>query len=174
VPFNGRALVVGNRFEDANWINAGFGTSIEVLYAENRLVQCAQLLNYGLAQKNELQPSWYVQYLDNEMSQGHTSVDTVGHVRQRDAYPGPITHCTVHRRTVLAPDNSGGIHVGGGARDVIVEGCTVGHPMGTIRADDGAQGVLFRNNVFTGSPSPRYEGKGLGAAVVLPAPPGVR
>jgi hypothetical protein len=168
VPFNGRALVIENQFEDANWINAGFGTSIEVLYAKNRLVRCAQLLNYGLAQKGEFQPSWYVQYLNNELSQGHTSVDTLGHVKERDVYSGAITRCTIHRCNTLSPDNSGGVHIGGGARDVIVEGCTVGHPMGTIRVDDEAQGILFRNNTFTGEPSPRYEGKHLQAAGIPP------
>ena len=47
VPMNGRVLVVGNRFEDANWVNASYGTAIDVVYAENRLYRCAQLLNYG-------------------------------------------------------------------------------------------------------------------------------
>ncbi len=41
VSFNGRVLVVGNRFEDANWVNAGYGTSIDVIYAQNRLYRCA-------------------------------------------------------------------------------------------------------------------------------------
>ncbi len=30
VPFNGRVLVVGNHIEDANWVNPGYGTSIDV------------------------------------------------------------------------------------------------------------------------------------------------
>ena len=61
--------------------------------------------------------------------------------------------------------------MGGNARDVIVEGCVLGHPMGTIRAEGEAQGLLFRNNVFEGGPTPRYEGKRLDAAVVLPGAP---
>ncbi len=171
MPFNGRVLVVGNRFEDANWVNAGYGTSIDVVYAENRLIRCAQLLNYGCAPKTEVQPSWYVQYLDNEILEGHTSVDTAGTVKNRGMYPGPITRCTIHRRHRLAKDNSGGIRISGDARDVVVEGCVLGHPMGTIRADDDSKGLLFRSNVFEGGPAPRYEGKRLDAAVVLPGKP---
>ena len=171
VPFNGRVLVIGNRFEDANWVNAGFGTSIEVVYAENRLVRCAQLLNYGCAPATEYQPSWYVQYLDNQILEGHTTVDTAGMVKHRDVYAGPITRCTIHRRHRFGKENSGGISVGGNARDVVVEGCVLGHPMGTIRAEGEAQGLLFRNNVFEGGTTPRYEGKRLDAAVVLPAAP---
>jgi hypothetical protein len=167
VPFNGRALVVQNRFEDANWVNAGYGTSIDVFYAGNRLYRCAQLLNYGIAFE-DLQPSWYIQFHDNEILEGNTSVDTTGADRSGTSYQGPITRCVVHRRTTIAPDNSGGIHVGGKTRDVIVEGCILGHPAGTIRADGAVEGLLLRNNTFAGSNRPRYEGSQLGHALVLP------
>jgi len=171
VPFNGRVLVVGNRFEDANWVNAGFGTSIDVVYAENKLYRCAQLLNYGMASRDGCQPAWYIQYLDNELNEGYSSVDTTGSVRNRDSgipYAGPITRCVVHRRHILAKDNSGSIGIGGSVRDVVVEGCILRHPMSTIKADGDAEGLVFRNNVFEGSPAPRYEGRRLGEAVVIP------
>ena len=171
VPFNGRALVIGNRFEDANWVNAGYGTSIDVIYAGNRLVRCAQLLNYGLVMKRGCFPSWNVQYLDNEISEGHTTVDTTGSSRDNEQYTGPITRGVIHRRNRLSKDNSGGISVSGRARDVIVEGCVLGHPMGTIRAEGEAGGLLFRGNVFEGGGT-RYEGKRLDAAVIQPAPAG--
>ncbi|MCX5684426.1 MAG: glycosyl hydrolase family 28-related protein, partial [Planctomycetota bacterium] len=135
VPMNGRALVVGNRFEDANWVNAGFGTSVEVIYAGNTLVRCAQLLNYGIGDARGLQPSWYVQYLENAITEGQTGVDIAGHVKNRDAYAGPVTRCVVQRRTAIAKDNGGSISVAGSARDVIVEGCVLAHPMSTIKAD---------------------------------------
>ena len=48
VSFNGRVLVVGNRFEDANWVNAGYGTSVDVVCAGNELRRCADLMNHGV------------------------------------------------------------------------------------------------------------------------------
>ncbi len=169
VPMNGRVLVVENQFEDANWVNAGYGTSIDVIYAGNLLFRCAQLMNYGLAEKGECRPSWYVQYFDNAVHEGRTTIDTTGSIRQADLNSGPITRCTIHRRQILAEDNSGGISVSGATRDVIVEGCVDGHPLGVIRVDGDARGVLLRNNRFPPGAVPRYEGSGLGDALVLSA-----
>ena len=169
VPFNGRVLVIGNRFEDANWVNAGFGTSIDVIYANNKLVRCAQLLNHGLETKGHIQPSWYVQYLDNEMSEGQTSLDIGGDQRGRDIYAGPITRCVVARRNSFSSDNSGSISVAGNARDVLVEDSVFRRPECFIKADGDATGLVFRNNKFEAGP-PRYEGNQISNAVVVPAP----
>jgi hypothetical protein len=147
VPMNGRVLVIGNRFEDANWVNASYGTAIDVVYAQNRLYRCAQLLNYGCAPDHAFQPSWYVQFLDNELHEGQTSVDTTGSVRDQKRFPCPITRCTIHRRQLLGEDNSGDISVSGRTRDVIVEGCVLRHPASTIRVEREAEGVLLRNNL---------------------------
>lgn len=168
VPFNGRILVIGNRFEDANWVNAGFGTSIDVIYANNKLVRCAQLLNHGLETKGFIQPSWYVQYLDNELCEGQTSLDITGDSRGRDLYDGPITRCVIARRNRFAPDNSGSISVGGNARDVLVEASVFSRPESFIKADGEAAGLVFRNNRFEAGP-PRIEGGQMSNAVVVPA-----
>ena len=48
VTFNGRVLIIGNQFEDGNWVNAGYGMSIDVIWPENHLARCADLMNYGL------------------------------------------------------------------------------------------------------------------------------
>jgi hypothetical protein len=60
--------------------------------------------------------------------------------------------------------------VAGEARDIVVEGCMFQHAMSKIRTNGEARGVLFRNNTFAAGSG--YEGKGLGEAVVLPAPVG--
>ena len=149
---NGRVLVVGNRFEDANWVNAGFGASIDVVYAENRLYRCAQLLNYGLTSHDFFQPSWYVQYLDNEVHEGNTTIDTTGSIRDLKDFSGAITRCTVHRRHLVADDNCGGVGISGRTRDVIVEGCVLRHPANLVRVDEEAQGVVLSNNRFEAAP----------------------
>jgi hypothetical protein len=77
-------------------VNASYGTAIDVVFAENQLYRCAQLLNYGLAQGNVFQPSWYVQYFDNELHEGQTSADTRGSVRDPQTFTCPITYHTPH------------------------------------------------------------------------------
>ena len=155
VPFSGRVLIIGNRFEDAAWVNAGYGTSIDVVCAENKVIRSALLLNFGVNADGWFEPSWYVQYFDNEISEGQTGIESNGgnpnsHVtRGRDALG-------VHRRQVLTSDNGGSIRIAGNIRDVIVEGCTLNHAMSTIKVErEEARGVLLRNNRFVGRTSPR-------------------
>jgi hypothetical protein len=170
VGFNGRVLIVGNHFEDANWVNAGYGTSVDVICADNDLLRCADMMNYGIPDtkpgEHGIEPSWHVQYFDNLVEQGRTNISSSGAGRRGEGFDDPISLCAIHRRETLAADNSGTISVGGGIRDVIVEGCTLQNPASTIKCDDKAEGVLFRNNKFDGGPSPRYEGKAAQAAVV--------
>jgi hypothetical protein len=166
VPLNGRALVIGNQFEDANWVNAGFGTAIDVIYAENRLRRCAQLLNYGLGTPGSLMPNLYVQYLDNDLGEGLCSADTSGSVRGGMNYGGPVTRVTVQRRNHFAADNAGGVSVTGRCADVLVEGCRFEHPESTVRVDAAVRGVLLRANRFAGAP--RYDLAPGGDAVVAP------
>lgn len=167
VPMNGRALVVDNRFEDANWVNAGYGTAIDVVYRGNALHRCAQLLNYGVPDKGDCQPNWYVQYFGNHLFEGHTSIDTGGGPRDGADYKGLVTRCTVHRGHVFADDNSGEAAVFGVPQDVLIEGCSFAHPQSRIRIDGGS-GVLLRCNDFGGLP--RYEGKKLADALVVDLP----
>ncbi len=47
------------------------------------LISGRDFVNYGCAPRTEYQPCWYVQYLDNELREGHTSVDTAGHMKRR-------------------------------------------------------------------------------------------
>jgi hypothetical protein len=151
VPMNGRVLVIGNRFEDASWVNAAYGTAIDVVYAENRLYRCGQLLNYGCAPDKAFQPSWYVQFLDNELHEGLTSVETNGFLPKPERFDAPtahITRCTIHRGLRVADDNSGGIAITGATRDVIVENCIWRNPFSTLRIENNVEGVLFRNNSF--------------------------
>jgi len=147
VPLCGRALMIGNRFEDANWINAGFGTALDVIYAGNHLVRCAELLNYGMASAEYLCPNFNVQCFDNELSEGQGSIIISGSVRPAGAFDGQITQNVIHRRERLADDNSGSIVLQGASlREVIVEGCSAAHPASGVRAERGPSGVFLRHN----------------------------
>jgi hypothetical protein len=166
--FNGRVLAIGNTFEDANWVNAGYGTSVDVIYAGNHLARCAELMNHGLGgEAHGFEPSWHVQYFDNEIAEGQTSMGSsgAGH-NATDFFPGPLTWCAIHRRHSVAADNSGSISIGGNVRDVIVEGCHFQHPLSAMKVDGSAQGVLLRDNHLPGDPAAHYEGAGIKAALV--------
>ena len=150
VPMCGRALMIGNRFEDANWVNAGFGTALDVIYADNRLARCAELLNYGMASPEYLCPNFNVQCFDNELSEGQGSIVVNGSVRPVGAFDGQITQNVIHRRERLTADNSGGITLQGASlSEVIVEGCTAAHPSSGLRVERGPSGVFLRHNRST-------------------------
>lgn len=168
VPFNGRALIVGNHFEDASWVNAGYGTSIDVICAGNDLLRSSEMMNFGVRADDWFEPSWHVQFLDNLIREGQTNIGSMG-MSPSERYKGPLTAWAVHRRETLEADNSGQISVKGNIRDVIVEDCTLKNPLSQIRIEPGIQGVLLRNNKFEAPASPRYEGDGLKDALVLPA-----
>lgn len=170
ILFNGRALVIENRFEDANWVNAGYGTSIDVIFAENKLFRCADLMNYGLRHHENFQPSWHVQYLANVISEGQTGESSSGKAHDKEVYSGPLTSGMIHRRSKFMAENSGSISIGDGVLDAVVEDCTLENPLSSINVDGMAQGVVLRNNIFGGKPSPRYTGAGIKHAVVVLAP----
>ena len=86
-----------------------------------------------------------------------------------DLYSGTLTRWAIHRRQVIAADNSGSLTLGGNLRDAIVEGCTLANPYSEIKVDEQAQGIVLRNNTFAGATSPRYTGGGIKNAVVVPA-----
>ncbi len=169
VPFNGRALIVGNHFEDASWVNAGYGTSIDVICAGNDCLRSSEMMNYGVYTDEWYEPSWHVQYLDNLIREGQTNSGSLG-MRPSQHYGGPLTAWAVHRRQKYDKDNSGQICIKGNIRDVIVEDCTLGNPLSSIRVEAEARGVVVRNNRFEAPALPRYEGDGWKDAILLPPP----
>ncbi len=168
VPFSGRVLIVDNRFEDPAWVNAGYGTSIDVICARNTLVRAGLLINYGVHSDDWYEPSWHVQFFDNQATEGRTDIELSGGGRISPAFAGPLTRCTVHRRETLAADNSGNIRAHGRLEQGVIEHCVMKNPFGVIRVDGEPHGVLVRDNVFFEA-GPRYEGDGIGRALAEPS-----
>jgi hypothetical protein len=169
VPFRGRVLLVGNRFEDASWVNLGYGTSIDVLFTNNSLYRAGALLNYGLRDPDGTLPSWFVQYLDNDIYEGNTVVQTTSDMRNANIFSGTATRAAIHRRQHLHRDNSGNFDVAGNATDVIMEHCTLENPRSRFTIGKDTKGVLLRNNVFPNGVT-RYDGEGVGQAVIKSLP----
>lgn len=156
IPYRGRVLVVGNRFEDAGWVNMGYGSSFDVVCSHNSLYRVGSFLNLGLRNTDGVHASWRIQYLDNDIYEGHTLVQTTADMRAADLYNGPTTRAAIHRRHHLHADNSGSIDIGGNATDVIVEHCDLLNPRSRITIGKETAGILLRANT-----SPRYAGDGL-------------
>lgn len=167
VPFRGHVLIIGNQFADANWVNVGYGSSFDVICADNRLYRCGSFLNYGLRRNTGVQPSWYVQYLDNDVYDGLTTVWVHGDMQCPQIFGGTVTRYTVLRGIHIHADNCGSIEIGGNAQDVIVEGCTLDNPWSRIKIQGQARDVLLHNNIFAKG-SAGYTGNRLSAALVLP------
>ncbi|MBV9866387.1 MAG: hypothetical protein JO316_13625 [Abitibacteriaceae bacterium] len=164
-PFRGRVLVIGNRFEDAGWVNMGYGSSFDVVCANNSLYRVGALLNLGLREAS-VHASWFIQYLNNDLYEGQTLEQTTGDLRNPEIFSGTTTRYAIHRGDHIHADNSGNINIGGNATDAIVEHCTVENAHSSIVAEKDTAGVLFRDNSFGRGAVSRYSGSGLDKAVV--------
>jgi hypothetical protein len=167
VPFRGHALVIGNHFEDCGWVNMGYGSSFNVVCAGNQLYRVGEMLNLGLRLSDSVMPSWYIQYLDNDIYDGQTLVQCTGDQRSPQTFDGPVTRFCVQEGQHIHADNTGSLDVGGNATDVIVEHCILDSPESRIRVDQGTSNVLIRDNRVAAPAADAYQGSGLGKAVVV-------
>jgi hypothetical protein len=166
IPYRGHVLLIGNHFEDAGWVNLGYGTSVDVIAAGNSLYRVGQFLNLGLRDDDGVLPSWYVQFLNNDIYEGQTLEQTTGDERNGAVFSGTSTMGAVHRRTHYHADNGGVIDVGGNALDVVVEHNKLDNRRNTIKVDSDTNGVVVRSNKFVGAP--HYGGDGLSKAMLAP------
>ncbi len=168
IPFRGHILIVGNRFEDTHWLNMGWGSSFDIICANNQVVRASMFLSEGMKSLNSVQPSWYVQYLHNDVIEGHTIVQNYGGPINSPIFSGLVTRFCIHRGTHLHSDNSGNIEIAGDAKDVILEHCILDNQYNQILLKDKVSGVLLRNNLFSDF-SLHYGGNCLSKALVFPA-----
>lgn len=156
-------LFIDNAFEDAGIGLQYYGTSIDCIAAGNRAVRAGGFYASGRHYYG-YQPSWYCQFLGNEIQEGNgyrfgpdNIVDAgpsfIGAWGvQRSENPAPLSLCTVIRGNVL--HNNARIDLRGYDRDrpgllhAVVEGNTVRNSAAGIYVDPGCVGVLVRNNRF--------------------------
>ncbi len=157
-------LFIDNEFTDAGVALQYYGTSINHVAAGNRSTRTAGFYNSGRWYRH-YQPSWYCQFLDNEILEGNfyrggpnggkasgeAFIGTWG--LQKPPNTVPLALGAVHRRNHLHSNahlelNGGGNARAPGVRDVILENNIIEKADIGLKIDAGSIGVLQRGNVY--------------------------
>lgn len=173
-------LIIGNEFRDATSAVQFYGTSIGHVVAENKSWRAGGFHNIGMNYAGGWQPSWFVQFLHNEIAEGNQGFNgpmnefppVESHVAALGIAYSP-TGAAMNRFTIIRGNklrNNARIEIGGACEDVIVDdnlvenadvGVTVGGP-GSYHGGD-PFGVLLHGNQFekVNVPLSDYTGKAL-------------
>jgi len=150
-PFRGRNLFIGNTFEDGGAFQL-YAAAHDSIVAENKGSRMDGFLVWGLNPHGwGYQPSWYCQFLDNEILEGngygHRSArfGTVSSDETK-AYTGALVRGTIFRRNVL--HNNASIVIDGITEDTLVENNTFRKSDNGIVVKASARGTLLRGNLF--------------------------
>ena len=174
--FHGRNLWIENEFEDCG--NVFFwGSGIDSIVAGNRARRFGCFLTTTGYIYKGLQPTWYIQFLDNEILEGSGSwggaskfgIVTYPMPLREPVYDGPLSRgCLLRRNTC---HNNSFIDVSGATVDALVERCTVRQSeIGitiTPRGEASPQRILLRRNTIDGAVTP-VSGEAVDGAQVLP------
>ena len=127
IPFRGHTLIVNNTFKDGGAVQF-YGTSIENVVYNNRATRMTGFFALGQESRGwGWQPSWYNQFLNNEITDGHnyrhqqTQIGVMGTVSSSHVgnYNGPLSKCIVIRNNKF--QSNGLIRISGQSEDVLVE-----------------------------------------------------
>ncbi|MCE5238981.1 NEW3 domain-containing protein [bacterium] len=188
--FQGRCLFVGNDFTDAGVALQFYGNAIEHLMIGNVSRRTAGFHNFGMNYSNGIQPSWYLQWLDNTISEGNTYWSDHDNWRlSGEAHIGvyifppaanwqtPLTLGTMVRRNKLQSNahimlgcewnGPGADRPGRHVRDAIVEHNQIARSELGIYAYTPVEGLVIRENRFDRVRRP-LDGPGLAGAYVTP------
>jgi len=156
-------LFVGNEFEDVGIALQYYGTSIDNVAAGNKATRGGGFYNSGRWYRH-FQPSWYCQFLDNEILEGNcyrfgpNNADNAGASYlgtfglQSQGGTSPLALCSVHRRNHL--HNGAELRFLGvseehpGLKDLVAEHNVVENAERGVYTDSGCVGVLLRENQF--------------------------
>ena len=149
--FHGHYLLVGNEFADTGAMQF-YGTSIDCIVARNKGTRMQGFRGLGLWYY-AYQPSWYCQFLDNEILEGNyyhwteaaDSVLEISGARQ-EPYRGPLNIGAVVRGNQL--HGQAHIRIDGSCRDAIVEDNRVEHAERGIFVSRTTARVLVKGNQF--------------------------
>ncbi|MEI7837952.1 MAG: glycosyl hydrolase family 28-related protein, partial [Planctomycetota bacterium] len=149
-------LLIENDISDTGIAIQTCGISINHVIAGNRCARAGGYhvmgLNYG-----GLQPTWYCQFLDNEILEGNGLVGAMGSVPPRDSHIAvigqevPGLDVAMARGGVIRGNhlhNNARVELIGTVQDALVEGNTVENANVGIHVDATVKGALVRANTF--------------------------
>ncbi|HID55038.1 TPA: hypothetical protein EYP37_00800 [Candidatus Poribacteria bacterium] len=150
-------LIIGNEFKDATVAVQLYGISIGHIIARNRCIRAGGYHNIGMKYAGGYQPSWFVQFLDNEIIEGNGLKGPLNEYPPLDSHiatmgseappcKSPLTRCTVIRGNRLQSNSR--IEIRGLCEDVIVEGNSIENSDVGVQVDGRSKGILIRRNRF--------------------------
>jgi hypothetical protein len=165
VPFRGQTIFLDNSFEDGGSLQL-YGISINNIISGNKGTRMVGFLNWGKESKGwGWQPSWYNQFLNNEIIEGNnynhvpTSIGILGTVStNHEMYKGPLNNCVVLRENTI--QSNGLIKIEGLSSDIVAEKNTVKYSKTGILIGKQPWDILLRNNHFEKVENP-YAGEGI-------------
>lgn len=190
--FQGRCLFIGNDFADAGVALQFYGNALEHICAGNTSARTSGFHNFGMMYSAGIQPNWYLQWLDNRITEGNiyrgdhdnwrlsgeAHIGVYAFPPQAD-WQVPLTLGTILRRNEL----QGNAHVmlgcewnngegldrkGNYVRDVLVENTSLKDADLGVFAYATVHGLVLRGNRFVNVKAP-LSGPGLAEAYVTPA-----
>jgi hypothetical protein len=160
-PFRGRNLFLGNTFEDGGAVQL-YAAAHDTIVAGNKGSRMDGFQVWGLNPHGwGLQPSWFCQFLDNEILEGNgyghrtASFGTIAYDESK-IFDGPLVRGAIFRRNICR--NNASFHIGSATADTLVEHCVVRHAEIGIKVAPGAKGVLLRGNEFEDVAQPEVTG----------------
>jgi hypothetical protein len=150
-PFRGRCLFIGNECEDGGPFQL-YAAAHESIVAENKGSRMDGFLVWGLNPHSwGYQPSWFCQFLDNEILVGNgygSRSAGLGTVAGDEAkvFSGPLVYGTVFRRNKL--HNNATLSLGGATSETLVEHNEIRNSEVGIRIRDTVTGTLLRDNML--------------------------
>ncbi|MEW6585778.1 MAG: glycosyl hydrolase family 28-related protein [Nitrospirota bacterium] len=158
-------LIIGNEFHDATCAVQFYGTSINHIVAENKSYRAGGFHNIGMQYAGGWQPSWYVQFIRNEIIEGNQGFNgPLNQFPPQDSHVAALgqqyepTKAAMNRFTIIRGNklhSNARIEVGGACEDTVVDGnflkdTDVGIEVGGSGSHRKGEpsGVLLYRNVF--------------------------
>ncbi len=75
-----------------------------ISFLNNELYRCGYMLNYGLREPSGVHASWFVQYFNNQIHEGHSQVEASSDQRNPQLFGRTVTrYCVQLRKPLKAP-----------------------------------------------------------------------
>jgi len=148
-PFRGQNLFIGNTFEDGGAVQL-YGAAHESVVAENTGSRMDGFLVWSLDPHDWCpQPSWYCQFLDNQILEGNGYGHRMSGFGTISAQ-GVQTSGTIFRRNAI--QNNGNMHIGKDSKNTLVEHTVIRQSDKDVSVLCEQAEVYLRDNAFHAAP----------------------